>query len=137
MGTRRHIASPIPDPESAPFWDAARQGIFLLPRCVDCRVFYWYPRALCPHCLGRSTEWVESEGRGRIYSLTVMRKAEEPYCIAYVELDEGPRVLTNIETGDPDALKIDQRVEVTFRPASDPPHQNVPFFRPVSEPLRS
>src|SRR5690606_8416552 len=81
----REIAVPTPDPESAPFWEAAQEGVFLLPRCNDCQTYYWYPRANCPHCLGIDTDWVESKGRGRIYSLTVMRKTEVPYCIAYVE----------------------------------------------------
>lgn len=128
----REIAAPTPDPESAPFWEAAQEGVFLLPRCNDCQTYYWYPRANCPHCLGVDTDWVESKGRGRIYSLTVMRKTEVPYCIAYVELDEGPRVLTNIETDDLDAVEIGQRVEVVFVPSSKPPHQNIPFFRQVT-----
>ena len=132
METRRQILAPTPDPESAPFWEAAQQKILLLRRCCDCQAFYWYPRAICPFCLGQRTEWVQSKGLGRIYSSTVMRKADNPYCIAYVELDEGPRVLTNIETDDPDTVKIGQRTEVSFVPASEAPNQNIPFFRLVT-----
>lgn len=131
MVAKRYIAAPNPDPESIEFWDAAQKGVFLLPRCTDCQKYYWYPRSHCPHCFGRNIEWLENRGRGRIYSFTIMRRAEPPYCIAYVELDDGPRVLTNIIIDNLDAVRIGQRVEVVFVPATDHPQQKIPFFRPV------
>ena len=130
--TPRQILVSTTDAESAPFWEAAQEGVFMLPRCNECQTKYWYPRANCPHCLGDNTDWVESKGRGRVYAMTVMHKAEVPYCIAYVELDEGPRMLTNIEAGDLNAVEIGQRVEVVFVPSATTPHQKVPLFRHVA-----
>jgi uncharacterized OB-fold protein len=133
MTVGRHIPTPNPDPESAPFWDAAREGRFLLRKCPACQKVHWYPRSVCPHCLSSNTDWVQGSGRGRIYSSTVFRQGAEPYAIAYVELDEGPRVLTNILADDLDSIAIGQRVEVVFVPSSDPPVQHVPFFRRIDE----
>lgn len=117
---------------SSHFWEAVKEGVFLLPRCNTCQNYYWYPRPICPLCLSADTDWVESKGRGRIYSTTVMRKAPSPYCIAYVELDEGPRLLVNITTDEPDRVEIGQRVEVDFGPSRVAPHETVAYFRPMT-----
>jgi hypothetical protein len=76
------------------------------------------------------TEWRGSSGRGTIYSVSVTRRAgPEPYAIAYVTLDEGVTMLTNIVDADLDKLRIGDRVEVTFKPAEG--GARVPMFRPV------
>ena len=100
-----------------PYWDAAADGRMVLPHCTACGTVIWYPRGWCPDCLSRAVEWVETSGRGTIYSHTTVRRGapsafEVPYVLAYVELDEGPRVLTNIVTDDPDALRVGQPVEL-------------------------
>ena len=125
----RKIQAPEVNPDSAPFWAAAREGRFVLPRCTACGEVHWYPRARCPFCLG-PTEWIAASGRGTIYTYSVMRRAPVPYAIAYVTLEEGPAMLTNIVDCDLDALAIGQPVEVVLVPsdASGPP---VPMFRPV------
>jgi uncharacterized OB-fold protein len=115
-------------PETLPFWQAAAEGRFLLKHCRQCGRTHWYPRALCPHCHSSDLEWRESAGRGSVYSFTVVRRAEPPYVLGYVHLDEGPKLLTNIVDCDPDSVQIGQRVSVIFRPA--PEGRPMPFFRP-------
>jgi uncharacterized OB-fold protein len=111
---------PIVNDDTRPFWDATAGGRIHLPRCETCDLVIWYPRHHCPDCQGDVT-WVDVSGRGTIYSYTIVRRGasgswrEHPnYVIAYVELEEGPRLLTNIVEADPDALGVGDRVEVVF-----------------------
>jgi uncharacterized OB-fold protein len=123
----RKIPAPVPNVENQRFFDAAAQGKLLIGQCDACGQPHYYPRALCPFCLSE-TIWVESSGKGAIYSLSTMRRgAGTPFTLAYVTLDEGPAVLTNIVTDDPDSLRIGQRVAVTFVSTDGPP---VPMFAP-------
>lgn len=114
----RKLPAPEVSPETQPFWDAAAQGTLLIKRCGACGEPHYYPRALCPFCLSADTRWEEAAGTATIYSLSTMRRgANAPYTLAYVTLDEGPAVLTNIASDDPDALAIGQRVRVRFSPS--------------------
>lgn len=107
------------DPATEGFLAGARQGQFRLRCCTACKAPHWYPRPICPFCQG-DTEWVDSLGIGTIYSVSVTRRAGPiPYAIAYVTLDEGVTMLTNIVDCDLDALRIGQRVAVRFKPTSD------------------
>lgn len=126
----RAIPAPLTNPETKPFWAAAREGRFLIKACTACGKAHWYPRAVCPHCLSDRTEWRESGGAGTIYSVSVMKRAPEVYAVAYVTLDDGPTMMTNIVDCDYDAVAIGQRVRVTFRPTQGdgPPY---PQFRPA------
>jgi uncharacterized OB-fold protein len=115
--TVRRIPAPAINVESKPFWDAAEQGKFLIKRCKACGQAHWYPRAICPHCFSSDTVWEESPGEGVIYTYSVMhRNTPVPYAIAYVNLDEGPAVLTNIIDYDASTLKIGARVKVKWTP---------------------
>ena len=129
-GKERAIPAPMTNPETEPFWAAAREGKFLLRGCTACGKVHWYPRAVCPFCFSERTEWREGSGRGTIYSLSVMKRAPEPYAIAYVTLEEGPTMMTNIVDCDLDSLAIGQKVTVAFKPTQDdgPPF---PMFRPA------
>lgn len=112
---------PVPDvtPETERFWNAASEGRLLLRACQDCMLIYHYPRALCPDCFSKEVDWIEAAGTGEVYSYSVARtmtdwpESELPLIVAYVELDEGPRILTNIDCP-PDVLTIGTRVEVQF-----------------------
>lgn len=128
------MTRPIPAPavtiESQPFWEAAKDGRFLIKRCTACSKPHWYPRAVCPFCLSAETEWVESPGEGVIYTYSVLyRSPTGPYAIGYVTLDEGPAVLTNFVDVAPDGLKIGMRVKVRFQPTEGGPP--VPVFAPA------
>jgi len=124
----RKIPSPIANTETQAFWDAARTGRFVLPTCTACRKAHWYPRAVCPFCADGTIEWRDASGRGTIYTYSVMRRAKEPYVIAYVTLAEGPTMMTNIVDCNFDALRIGQPVNVVFKETENGPP--VPMFRP-------
>ncbi len=121
------LPAPAPPvvPETKPFWDAAKAGRLLLPRCPRCSFVIWYPRAFCPECGQSPVEWFEASGRGVIYTFTTVRRGEgayrdtPQYTLAIVELQEGPRVLTNIIGCDPEGLRIGQPVTAVFCDAGD------------------
>jgi len=117
MSQERPLAANTIDAATEAFFAAARNGVLRLRRCTTCGKPHWYPRPLCPFCMG-DTEWVDAVGTGTIYSVSVTRRAGPvPYAIAYVALDEGVTMLTNIVDCDLDALRIGQRVKVCFKPA--------------------
>jgi uncharacterized OB-fold protein len=124
----RVIPDPSPTPETARFWEAAKEGTFLIRTCKRCGQAHWYPRAICPFCASDDTEWTEASGRGVIHSYSVMRRVAEPYAVAYVTLDEGPTIMTNIVDADFDAIFVGQPVELTFRLSEN--GFAVPMFRP-------
>jgi uncharacterized OB-fold protein len=119
---------PVPQlaesPELAPHFDGLRKGQLILPRCDACSVIVWYPRAFCPSCGSTTVTWVESRGRGTVYSFTIVRKGVgpfadcAPYVVAYIELDEGPRVLTNI-VGAPEEVAIGAEVTARYELDAD------------------
>ena len=125
----RKITSPVVTVETKAFWDAAREGRFLIPFCTACGKAHWYPRAICPFCMSDKVELKEASGRGKIYTYSVMRRAPEVYAIGYVTLEEGPTMLTNIVDCDPDKVAIGQPVAVVFRETENGPP--APMFRPA------
>jgi uncharacterized protein len=117
-----------------PFWDATRQGRLLLQWCTACARPVWYPREVCPRCLGSTFEWREIRGRGVVYACTVEHKAqtralEAPYVVALVELDEGVRLLSNVVGRPPEQVAVGDRVRVTWEPLSD--GRRLPLFEPL------
>ncbi len=125
----RTIVAPQPLEDSREFWAGTERGELLVKHCEACGKAHHYPRARCPHCFSDQTVWRKASGRGTVYSWTVMRRAPEPYALAYVELEEGPRMLTNLVGFDLDRIVIGDRVEVVFEPTRDGPP--VPMFRPA------
>jgi uncharacterized OB-fold protein len=126
--TARKIPAPNSTPETAPFWEAAAKGKLLVKACTACGRAHHYPRPNCPFCGSDRTEWKDSAGRGVIYSYSVMRRATPPYVLAYVTLDEGPTMMTNLVDCDFDALRIGQPVRVVWTPTDGGPP--VPMFTP-------
>lgn len=129
---------PLPrvDEETRGYWEACRRHELYIQRCRACGSKRHYPRALCPTCLSDDTEWLRCTGTGTVYTFTVTHqnqapgfRDELPYVLAYVELDEGPRLLTNIVQCPVDAVHIGQRVTVVFEDVSD--EIAIPRFRPV------
>jgi len=125
----RKFPAPQPNPETKPFWEAAGDGRLLLKRCRSCGEAHYYPRALCPFCGSGETEWQPAAGGGMIYSYSVMRRADVPYAIAYVTLDEGVTMMTNLVDCDFDALRVGQPVTVVFKDTENGPP--VPMFKPA------
>lgn len=116
-------------PESSEFWAAAAQGRLLLPTCTDCGKAHWYPRAVCPLCGSQRLEWKQASGRGSLYAFSPARRADPPYILAYVTLDEGPTLMSNIVDARFEDLHIGQAVSVRFQPAAE--GRMMPFFVPA------
>jgi uncharacterized protein len=123
------VEPPVTD-ASAPFWDATREQVLSLPWCLDCGEPFWFPREVCPKCLGSAIEWRPASGRGVVYAVTVENKpmmlravfGDERYAIALVELDEGVRMMTNVVGCPVDEITVGQPVGVTWEPMSDGRH---------------
>ena len=116
---------PLPDTDSEPhstFWAACSDERLLIQACPDCGKRQFFPRSWCHFCGAGDVEWIEADGTGRVHAYTVIRRATEipafaddvPYTVAYVELDEGVRICSNIVACDPDDVEIGLPVEVTF-----------------------
>ncbi len=114
--------------ETAPFFEAAGRGVLMLKRCLETGKAFHYPRDHSPFT-GGPTEWFEATGKGTIYSCSVARRADPPYCIAYVTLDEGPIILSNILADDLSSVSIGQRVAAVF--PEGPDGRKMPFFVPA------
>ena len=90
---------------------------------------HYYPRALCPFCLSDKVSWQEAKGTGTIYTYSVTRRGGPvPYCIAYVKLDEGVSMMTNIVDCDLDTVRCDQKVKVVFKKSEG--GVSIPMFTP-------
>jgi uncharacterized protein len=118
------------------FWDATRRKELIVQWCVDCDAPFFYPRAVCPVCIGENIEWRRCSGRGTVYAVTVehhpqnpMMASRAPYAVALVELEEGIRMLTNIVGCTPKNVAVDMHVTVTWEPLSDGRHLMV--FEPL------
>ena len=114
------LYEPVIDPGTEPFWEATARNQLVLPRCARCESWIWYPRPFCPVCGSREVTWQQAGGEGAVYSVTVVRSGHGrygrvvPYIVAYVELDEGVRMLTNISAPNLEEVVIGARVRVSF-----------------------
>lgn len=121
----------VADPTTEPFWKACFEHRLIVQRCVACSSHQFYPRPFCLACEATALEWVDAKGTGTIYSLSTVRipvisELPPPYMIALVDLDEGPRLLTNIEPG---PARIGDRVKLAWRSREDLPP--LPIFTPT------
>ena len=110
---------PTIGPDTRPLWDGFRHHRLLLPFCAECGKAHLPAGPVCPHCFSDDTAFVEASGNGVIYSYSVTRQAKPPYVIAYVKLDEGVSMLTNIVDCEIDKIRIGQKVRVKFSEAGD------------------
>tara|TARA_Y100001934_G_scaffold142282_1_gene171202 strand:- start:4455 stop:4844 length:390 start_codon:yes stop_codon:yes gene_type:complete len=127
--SQRNIPSPPMSVENEAFWAAANEGKLMIPRCKDTGQFFWYPRNLSPFTLSNNVELVEASGKGTIYTYSVMRRADPQYVIAYVTLEEGITMMTNIVDCDYDTVAVGQAVELDFYETEN--GQKVPVFKPA------
>ena len=126
---------PAPDHVSARYWEAAASGTLLYQECPSCGHRQLYPRAMCTACAAEP-EWREASGQGTVHTYTVIRqnwappfRDELPYVVAMVELDEGPRMMTNITHCRPEDVHIGMRVE-SYSVVADE-GVGLPFWRPA------
>lgn len=131
---------PAPEPpfdaDTEPYWRAAARGELLLPRCTECGTHVWYPRPQCPIDLA-PTAWTVASGRGVLHSHTVVHRGERayagaaPFVLAYVDLEEGPRIMTNVVGCDPGDVRIGLAVQVTFDDVEGAEDLAIPRFVPA------
>ncbi|MGH7864622.1 MAG: Zn-ribbon domain-containing OB-fold protein [Candidatus Binataceae bacterium] len=131
-------SKPLPhlDEENRPWWEALKRHELYVQRCRDCGDLRYYPRAQCTECLSPNTEWVKCSGRGKVYTFTVTNQNQAPgfreslpYIMAYVELDEGLRMLSNIVECRPEEATIGMPVEVVYDDVT--PEVTLAKFRPA------
>lgn len=134
MASAMRFDLPQPDLETQPFWDACKEGRFLLRHCNACNRDHYYPRPFCPTCWSEDVAWKEASGRGSLYTYSVVHVNDlppfgerVPYVAAIVDLDEGPRVMTNVEDVPFDELQVGMPVVVDFKAISD--DVTIPVFR--------
>jgi uncharacterized OB-fold protein len=133
-------AKPLPVPDnkglSAPFWEGAKRHELFIQRCKQCANFFDYPREQCPVCFSQDLEFQKVSGNGWVYAFTSVYQAshaafqpETPYTFAIVQLDEGPRLVTNIVDCAPEDVRCDMQVVATFEEVS--PDWTLVKFRPA------
>jgi uncharacterized OB-fold protein len=131
------IEKPLPEPDEAskPFWDGGMEGRLMLMRCTDCGAWRLPARAHCPSCLSEGVAWEEASGRGTVRTFGIMHQryhpafaAELPYNVAVVELEEGPRLPTNIVGVANAEIRVGMPVVVEWERHAD---VALPKFRPA------
>jgi uncharacterized protein len=132
---------PLPRPLSPeltrPFWEAAKRHELVIPRCKTCDYLFFYPRSECPRCLSTHLEWVRVSGRGRLHTYTVVYQPanaafrdDAPHIYAVVQLDEGPRMASNVVQCAIDAVNVDMPLEAIFDDVT--PEWTLVKFKPAS-----
>jgi hypothetical protein len=130
------IEKPLPRPseDSAPYWEAAHRGELRMQACIDCGHVRFPPSLLCPRCLSENAEWKRLSGRGTVYSWIVVHQSQHPafngdtpYNVAIVELEEGPRMHSQVVDCPNDEIRIGMPVEVVFDRVND--EVTLPKFR--------
>jgi uncharacterized OB-fold protein len=130
------VPAPLVTPANERFWAATAQNRFELQRCTACDTVVWFPQRRCPECWTESLDTFDAAGTGTVYSFTVVRRGNgdwrdaAPFVLAYVELDEGPRVLTNIVDCDPDDVHIDMPVTLVWHDTGE--NSSLYRFRPAT-----
>ena len=135
---------PLPRPENPaptkPFWEAAKRHELVLPRCKQCNELLFYPREQCPNCFAQDWEWVQVSGKGKLYAYTVVYqprhpafKEDVPYIFAIVQLDEGPRMPTNLVDVNAEDFTKEDKVDIPVTVVFDDvtPEWTLVKFKPV------
>ena len=127
--------NPRPDADTAPFWEGCAEGVLRFQRCAACGRIRWPASFLCPGCHGSRATWEPSRGTGTVYSFVVYHvafhpgfKEELPYVVALVDIEEGPRMLSNIRGCPPEEVHIGMRVELAWEKRGD--GHKLPVFQP-------
>ena len=138
----KEIPKPLPEitPVTQPFWAAAANGNLVMQLCGDCHAWVWCPRPACVECGSEKLSWEPLSGRGKVFAFTVIREVvgralrgfagDIPYVTAWIDLDEGPRICSNVIGCAIEQVKIGMPVEVLFETAG--PGISLPKFRPRS-----
>jgi len=132
--------TPAPQSESSFYWEKCKINELWLRHCMDCQQAYFYPRDICPHCFSKNTDWIQSSGRGTLYSFAIVYRAPSlafreavPYVVGLVDLEEQVRIPTNIVELNEDSsdLYCGMPLEVAFRRLDE--DISLPVFRPAGK----
>ncbi|RJP16718.1 MAG: Zn-ribbon domain-containing OB-fold protein [Candidatus Abyssobacteria bacterium SURF_5] len=130
-------AKPLPDitESTKPFWEGCKAGKLLLPKCRSCGQMFFFPNHFCPECLSEDVDWIDSSGKGVVHTFTIISRppsdafaADVPYVVAVIDLEEGPRMLSNVIGIPPEHVRVGMPVEVVFERVSE--EITLPKFRP-------
>ena len=126
---------PIPNPDTKPFWDYCKKHELRMQKCSHCGYIRYPASIICPECHSMEAEWTRLSGKGKVFSFIIYRRLynkafsdDTPYCTASIELEEGPRMPSNIIGCKLDDIKIDMPVEVHFEDVTD--EFALPKFKP-------
>ncbi len=128
---------PQPNADDKNFWDGCKEHQLRFQKCRSCGLVRWPPSIICPMCYSNDTEWIVASGKGKVYTFAIYHQSyhqafenELPYVTASVELEEGPRILTNIVGCSPDEVRCDMPVKVIWEDITE--EFSLPKFKPVS-----
>lgn len=117
---------PVPNLDNQEFWDECREHRLVLRRCRDCHIFIHPPKPNCPECASDNLEWVESPGKGKVYTFVITRQPVNPafvgrlpWAVVDVELEEGVHMISNLIDCDPEEIEIGMDVTVVFEEVND------------------
>ncbi len=119
---------PLPtiDHDNRPFWEGARASELRMQKCCGCDHIRYPITDLCPQCLSGEFEWQRLSGRGKVFSTIVFHQVyhaafadEVPYNVSLIQLDEGPRMFSNVVGIPPSDVKVGDVVEAVFDPVGE------------------
>ncbi len=135
MANAKRPQPTLDEPDTRPFWEATKQHELRYQVCDACQQVVFFPRRHCPHCMGMELSWKTSRGEGAIYTYTIVRqighpafRERAPYAVAWIDLDEGFRMLSNVVGVDVGEVHIGQRVRVEW---DDQDEVSLPLFTPT------
>ena len=113
--------------ETQPFWDYCQKHELSMQKCNQCGFIRFPPSIICPKCRSlEGVEWIKLSGKGKVYSFVVFHHLyhpafahDIPYAVASIELEEGPRMMSNITGCKMEDIKIGMPVEVYFEDVTD------------------
>ena len=120
------------------FWESAKERKLVFQHCSKCNTLQAYPKPWCSECGSEELSWKEVSGEGTVYSFTIPRQVVDnspafnerlPFVVAVVQLEEGPRLISNIIGLPPEEVRIGMKVKVSFEDVS--PEIALPKFRPL------
>ncbi len=126
MNDRGLLPLPRASIETQAFWDAAQERRLVMPKCSNCGAFRFPPSVACRVCDSPGVAWVDVSGRGTVFSFVVYQRAYRsafkdrlPYVLAVIELEEGPRIPSNVVGMPAGDVACDMPVAVTFEEVRD------------------
>ncbi|NKB59061.1 MAG: hypothetical protein GKS00_22260 [Alphaproteobacteria bacterium] len=128
---------PVPNADTQPFWDACNEERLIVQTCKACGHVQFYPRALCVKCDGRDLDWRDAKPSGKVHTFSIVHRAptpafraDSPYVLALIDLDDGFRMMMNVVNCPPENVSIDMAVRIVFEERNG---QRLPQAEPASD----